>query len=161
MSTWDKRTYKQQKPQLTTKKKVKEIKYGSLNLDNSVHGLENRNYNPKFKVQFNRVKTHKHIECLFSNYQCGTSFSQHNYEPFFSPNKNLLLRNYIGLEKEWIWPIYNTVNSPLFQVLWEATCYMLLSALWSFHCPLSPPQGKRGETQINPFNYLLVVLVKG
>lgn len=40
-----------------------------------------------------------------------------------------------------------------FQALLEATSFTLLSALWSFHCPLSPPQEK-----INSFNYLLVVL---
>lgn len=48
-----------------------------------------------------------------------------------------------------------------FQALSEATHFMLLSDLWSFHCPLSPPQGKMGASQIHPFNYLLVVLVNG
>lgn len=65
------------------------------------------------------------------------------------------LSNSIDLEKERISPVYNTVNSPSFPGS------MLLSALWTFHCPFSPPQGKRGESQIHPYNLLLVALVKG
>lgn len=79
---------------------------------------------------------------------------------FFHSIKVYHPSNYIDWEKEQTWPIYNTVNSPLFQALSQALHFMLLSALWSLHCPLSPPQGKRGESQINPFNYLLAMLVR-
>lgn len=105
--------------------------------------------------QINRVKTCKHILCFFSNYQRGTAFSAHLWV-IFSPNKVYCLSNYTGSEMENQAYLYDTVNSPA-----EATHFMLLSHLWSAHCPLSPLQGKAGASQTHPFNYLLVVLVKG
>lgn len=47
----------------------------------------------------------------------------------FSPNKFYCLSNYTDLEKERIWPIYNTVNSPLFPGSQRplALCYYLTS----------------------------------
>lgn len=79
----------------------------------------------------------------------------------FSPNKVYHSGNYIDFKKERIWPIYNTVTSPLFSGALRSY------SLYAIICPLVIPMpiitstGKKGESQINPFNYLLVMLVKG
>lgn len=107
----------------TAKGEVSKVRNGLPHLVNSIYELESLIHSASLRnttvidtelnasvektrreewseVQANLVKTCKHILCLFPNYQCETSISQHIYGPFFSPNKSPLLRNYIGLEKD-------------------------------------------------------------
>lgn len=86
------------------------------------------------KIKLYMVKTCKHILHLFSNYQCGTAFPNPSLGHFFSPNKVHRLSNYIDLEKR-IWPIYNTVDSPLFPGSLRG--HSLYVIIWPLGIPLS------------------------
>lgn len=106
-------------------------------------------------------KTWKHMHCLFSSHQHVTSLFQPITGSFFFHSvKAYNPSNYIDWEKKQSWPIYNTVNSPLFQTLSSYTLYVVIGPMVT-PLPIITSTGKRGESQINPFNYLLAMLVRG
>lgn len=108
--------------------------------------------------EFNRQEIWKLRLCLFSSHQQRISLSQPISGSFFHSIKFYHPGNYIDWEKEQTWPIYNTVNSPLFQALSSYTLYVVICPLVT-SLPIITSTGKRGESQINSFNYLLAMLV--
>lgn len=86
------------------------------------------------KFKFKRVKTCKHILRLFSNHRRGTAFPSPSMGHFFHPVMSTAWA-ITDLREERIWPIYNTVDSPLFPGSLRG--HSLYAIIWPLVIPLT------------------------
>lgn len=124
-----------------------------------MHSIDRKSHRGKSSQNSNSKSWQKTWKLIFAYFQAINMeqvFSSPSF--FFHSIKAYNPSNYIDWERGQSWPIYNTVNSPLFQNLSSYTLYVVISPKVT-PLPIITSAGKRGESQINPFNYLLAMLV--